>query len=227
MSEHAGKNQVLVFVHSRKETAKTAKTLRDMAVEDSSIGIIELSLILYSTYSQLIRLARFLSEDSVSRTILSEEAENVNSEDLKELLPYGFGAIPIEPTRSEVPRVIHPVAIHHAGMDHKDRELVEDLFADRHIQVLCSTATLAWGVNLPAHTVIIKGTSYLSNLFILRPYSITLLLTSPGTKVYSPEQSDWIELSALDVMQMLVSHSAFSFFFFFIVVSHVPGSRWS
>lgn len=25
-------------------------------------------------------------------------------------------------------------------------------------QVLVSTATLAWGVNLPAHTVIIKGT---------------------------------------------------------------------
>ena len=59
--------------------------------------------------------------------------------DLKDLLPYGF-------------------AIHNAGMNRIDRTLVEDLFADGHIQVLISTATLAWGVNLPAHTVIIKGT---------------------------------------------------------------------
>ena len=59
--------------------------------------------------------------------------------ELKDLLPYGF-------------------AIHHAGMSRVDRTLVEELFADKHIQVLVSTATLAWGVNLPAHTVIIKGT---------------------------------------------------------------------
>uniref|UniRef100_A0A8C1MDB2 BRR2 homolog n=1 Tax=Cyprinus carpio TaxID=7962 RepID=A0A8C1MDB2_CYPCA len=80
---------------------------------------------------------------------------------LKDLLPYGF-------------------AIHHAGMTRVDRTLVEDLFADRHIQVLVSTATLAWGVNLPAHTVIIKG-----------------------TQVYSPEKGRWTELGALDILQML------------------------
>ena len=74
------------------------------------------------------------------------EAEQVKNLELKDLLPYGF-------------------AIHHAGMSRVDRALVEDLFADKHIQVLISTATLAWGVNLPAHTVIIKGTqvtNYLS-----------------------------------------------------------------
>jgi pre-mRNA-splicing helicase BRR2 len=58
--------------------------------------------------------------------------------------------------------------------------LVEDLFADKHIQVLVSTATLAWGVNLPCHTVIIKG-----------------------TQMYSPEQGRWTELSPLDIMQMM------------------------
>ena len=41
-------------------------------------------------------------------------------------------------------------------MTRVDRTLTEDLFADKHIQVLVSTATLAWGVNLPAHAVIIK-----------------------------------------------------------------------
>jgi len=45
--------------------------------------------------------------------------------------------------------------------------------------VLVSTATLAWGVNLPAHTVIIKG-----------------------TQIYSPEKGAWTELGSLDVMQM-------------------------
>jgi len=47
------------------------------------------------------------------------------------------------------------------------------------LQVLVSTATLAWGVNLPAHTVIIKG-----------------------TQVYSPEKGRWTELGALDILQV-------------------------
>ncbi|KAH6812630.1 U5 small nuclear ribonucleoprotein helicase [Perilla frutescens var. frutescens] len=138
----AGKHQVLIFVHSRKETTKTARAIRDTALANDT-------------------LSKFLKEDSASREILQSHTELVKSSDLKDLLPYGF-------------------AIHHAGMVRADRQIVEELFADGHVQVLVSTATLAWGVNLPAHTVIIKG-----------------------TQIYNPEKGAWTELSPLDVMQML------------------------
>lgn len=38
----------------------------------------------------------------------------------------------------------------------KDRNEVEKCFLQGAIKVLVCTATLAWGVNLPAHAVIIK-----------------------------------------------------------------------
>lgn len=52
------------------------------------------------------------------------------------------------------------VGIHHAGLVDKDRKLVEELFVNRKIQILVTTATLAWGVNFPAHLVVVKGTEY-------------------------------------------------------------------
>lgn len=50
------------------------------------------------------------------------------------------------------------VAFHHAGLSMSDRELVEHSFLNGVVKILCSTSTLAVGVNLPAYLVIIKGT---------------------------------------------------------------------
>ena len=52
------------------------------------------------------------------------------------------------------------VGIHHAGLGEGDRTTVERLFVDRKIMVLVCTSTLAWGVNFPAHLVIVKGTEF-------------------------------------------------------------------
>ena len=49
------------------------------------------------------------------------------------------------------------IGIHHAGMLRQDRNMIEKYFHRGFIKVLVCTATLAWGVNLPAHAVIIKG----------------------------------------------------------------------
>lgn len=136
------KHQVIIFVHSRKETFKTAKWLISKFVEEDKADMI-------------------LKPGSGADKILKEEANNSDNKNLKEILGNGIG-------------------IHHAGLKKDERTVVEDLFAQGLIPVLVSTATLAWGVNLPAHTVIIKG-----------------------TETYSPEKGSWVQLSPQDILQML------------------------
>jgi pre-mRNA-splicing helicase BRR2 len=70
--ERAGKHQILVFVHSRKETARTAKIIRDMALAKDE-------------------LHKFIGEQSETREVLQQEAQTSLSQDLKDLLPYGIG----------------------------------------------------------------------------------------------------------------------------------------
>ena len=55
--------------------------------------------------------------------------------------------------------LLRGLAYHHAGLDSSDRKLVEKAFTDGKVTCLCATSTLAMGVNLPAHLVIIKGTA--------------------------------------------------------------------
>ncbi|KAL5337905.1 Sec63 Brl domain-containing protein [Aspergillus crustosus] len=50
------------------------------------------------------------------------------------------------------------VAFHHAGLDPTDRHQVEKSYLEGKINIICCTSTLAVGVNLPCHLVIIKNT---------------------------------------------------------------------
>lgn len=132
--------QILVFVHSRKETVKTALEIKETAFAEN---VEEL----------------FVTENS-KKIIDGIKGSLVNS-DLQSILCSGIG-------------------FHHAGLPRGDRKYVEDLFSSGHLSVLISTATLAWGVNLPAHTVIIKN-----------------------TQVYSADLGKWVPLSTQNLLQML------------------------
>lgn len=50
------------------------------------------------------------------------------------------------------------VAFHHAGLSIYDRSTVEKAYLNGDINVICCTSTLAVGINLPCHMVIIKHT---------------------------------------------------------------------
>lgn len=134
-------HQVMVFVHSRKDTLKTARNLWQMAVDAHCTDL-------------------FDNSEHARYNIATRDMTRSKNKEMRELLPQGMG-------------------IHNAGLLRSDRNLTERLFGEGVIRVLCCTATLAWGVNLPAAAVIIKG-----------------------TQLYDPSKGGFTDLGILDVLQI-------------------------
>ena len=139
--------QIIIFVHSRRETLNFAKFLIEKAKKNGNENYFKLNV----------------SKINEFNTILQDDLDNnlIKNKELLDLFNFSIG-------------------IHHAGMNINDKIITEEYFNNGYLKIIISTATLAWGVNLPAHTVIIKG-----------------------TQIYNPEIGQWSELSFLDVMQMM------------------------
>eukprot|EP00605_Chrysophyceae_sp_TOSAG23-4_P002130 GSChrysophyteH1.ASY1.ANO1.2357.1 assembled CDS len=133
--------QVMIFVHSRKETSGTAQQLQELVAKYNTSALLDNSQ--HENYN-----------------VWKRAVDRSRSKEVQNLFAAGMG-------------------MHHAGMLRADRTLTEQLFESGMIKLLCCTATLAWGVNLPAHTVIIKG-----------------------TELYDPERGGFVDLSILDVLQI-------------------------
>ncbi|MFW9767602.1 MAG: DEAD/DEAH box helicase [Candidatus Thorarchaeota archaeon] len=59
---------------------------------------------------------------------------------------------------SDVRALLHDgTAYHHAGLDYQTRRLIEKLFNRGLVRLICSTSTLAAGMDLPARTVVLSS----------------------------------------------------------------------
>lgn len=132
-------HQVMVFVHARNATVRTANVLKELASRHDT-------------------LKYFLSEGQAKH--VNKAFAKSRNKYLGELFNSGL-------------------SVHHAGLLRSDRNLIEKYFADGLIKVLVCTATLAWGVNLPAHAIIIRG-----------------------TEIYDSKHGSYVDLGILDVLQI-------------------------
>ncbi|CAL8248146.1 unnamed protein product [Lota lota] len=141
LEQMRGGHQVMVFVHARNATVRTAMALIEMAKNRGEASF-------------------FQPDHGPDYGQCDKQIQRSRNKEMREMFPAGFG-------------------IHHAGMLRADRSLMESMFSRGYLKVLVCTATLAWGVNLPAHAVIIKG-----------------------TQIYDAKRGTLVDLGILDVMQI-------------------------
>ncbi len=91
--------------------------------------------------------------------------------------------------------VLDGVAFHHAGLSASDRSHIEEWFRAGQIDLLFSTSTLAWGVNLPARCVVIRDTKYhdpLDGEVEMSPLDVLQMLGRAGRPGYDDVGYGWV-----------------------------------
>ncbi|XP_021260589.1 probable ATP-dependent DNA helicase HFM1 isoform X2 [Numida meleagris] len=109
-------------------------------------------------------------------SVLSKDAKFLLSVEQKQRLQKSANSLKDSKLRD---LLMYGVAYHHAGMEVSDRKIIEGAFTAGDLPVLFTTSTLAMGVNLPAHLVVIKSTMHYAG-GVFEEYSETDILQMIG-----------------------------------------------
>ncbi|TBU04377.1 DEAD/DEAH box helicase [Hamiltosporidium magnivora] len=163
----------IVGIHKQKNNSNIEDTMIELIIEKmNKLSLEKQQLIIFvHSRSETVRTVKkiikeLFNEDFNDRKYNTQNDRKTNKNDkkmtplLQEFIYKGFG-------------------VHHAGLPRNIRLEMESLFRNKKIDVLVSTSTLAWGVNLPAHAVIIKGTTF-----------------------YDSDRGSFTDLGILDILQI-------------------------
>ncbi|MEM3730847.1 MAG: DEAD/DEAH box helicase [Candidatus Bathyarchaeia archaeon] len=134
---------------ARKIEKKTKNPAINLALNTVKTG--GQALIFASTRKNAVMLAKKVAD--ALEEVLSKPVKRALEHEAEKVLSIG------ERTRISdllADLIKRGTAFHHAGLGGEHRKLIEDSFRQGRIKVLTATPTLAFGVNLPARTVIIQ-----------------------------------------------------------------------
>ncbi len=145
-----------------------------LALADDSLSKNKQILIFYSTKKNTENEANKLSK-FISKKLNNEEKQKlikISNKILKVLETPTLQCIKISNL------VKDGVAFHHSGLLSKQRTYIEEAFKNNLIKIICSTTTLSLGINLPAHTVLVK------NIYRFNNYSSNLINTNEVLQLF-------------------------------------------
>lgn len=117
---------------------------------DDTIKINKQAIVFANTKNSAEKAAEDIAK-SIDKKYATKELEQISSEILEAL------STPTKQCKRLAKAVKKGIAFHHAGLNHKQRDIIESNFKKKIIKVICATPTLAMGCDLPAYRVILKN----------------------------------------------------------------------
>ncbi len=186
----------IAYYKDRKDSLAGKVKVPEVRVAEDVLERHKQALVFFSTKRGAEAGAVRLSEIIKSRLSREDLAE------LERVSSVVLNALdrPTEQCRKLSGLVANGVAFHHSGLLNKQRTAIENAFRANRIKAICSTTTLGFGVNTPAHTVLVRDTSRFSGGYSekLGVNEITQLFGRAGRPKYDKEGRALIAVSAKD-----------------------------
>lgn len=141
-----------IFYGDKTELILGSSDIAEIRITEDTIKKSKQILLFYSSKRNTEAAAERLSK-VVSSLISKQDLLILDELSKKILTALGKPTAQCEKLSSCVKK---GVAFHHSGLVNSQRAIVEEAFRNGYIKAICSTTTLGIGVNLPAHTVLIR-----------------------------------------------------------------------
>ncbi len=175
--------------------------LPEIRIIEDTIAQKKQALIFYSTRRNAEAGAKRIAES------MSEILTKGNTAALEDVSKKVLGALdrPTEQCIKLSKLIKSGTAFHHAGLLNVQRSAIEEAFKSNMIKVICSTTTLGFGVNMPAHTVLVRDIHRYENSSsgMLGVNEVTQLFGRAGRPKYDTEGRALLIASNMERMKDL------------------------